>query len=103
MPDSVSGLDLTPPCTLQINVSPYSMEDVHRARHQHDLQQGAALHLHLDHQHMGVGGDDSWSPSVHAEFLVPPAPYRFSVALAPALPAHSATGLWKALGLERSS
>jgi beta-galactosidase len=40
-------------------------------------------HLTLDHVHMGVGGDDSWSPSVHAEYLVPPAVYSFSVSLMP--------------------
>eukprot|EP00955_Chlamydomonas_euryale_P002246 24497-Chlamydomonas_euryale.AAC.1 len=32
---------------------------------------------------MGVGGDDSWSPSVHAQYLVPPAAYGFSLALIP--------------------
>ncbi|KAL6744638.1 hypothetical protein V8C86DRAFT_3127644 [Haematococcus lacustris] len=40
-------------------------------------------HLSLDYRHMGVGGDDSWSPSVHPEFLVPPAQYTFSFALLP--------------------
>ena len=40
-------------------------------------------HLHLDHAHMGDGGDDSWSPSVHLEYLVPPAVYSFSLTLCP--------------------
>lgn len=43
----------------------------------------APLHVHLDAAHMGVGGDDSWSPSVHDTYLVPPGVYDFSVALLP--------------------
>ncbi|CAI6005012.1 unnamed protein product [Closterium sp. NIES-64] len=31
----------------------------------------------------GVGGDDSWTPSVHKEFLLPPRPYAFGVAFRP--------------------
>jgi hypothetical protein len=43
----------------------------------------AMLHVHLDAAHMGVGGDDSWSPSVHDAYLVPPGEYSFGVALLP--------------------
>ena len=32
---------------------------------------GGGVHVHVDHRHMGVGGDDSWTPCVHPEFLVP--------------------------------
>jgi beta-galactosidase len=28
---------------------------------------------------MGVGGDDSWTPSVHSQYLVLPKPYEFSI------------------------
>jgi hypothetical protein len=37
----------------------------------------------VDAAHMGVGGDDSWSPSVHEEYLVPPAVYRLSLGVLP--------------------
>ena len=40
-------------------------------------------HVHIDHVHMGVGGDDSWSPTVHLPYLVPPAVYEWVMALAP--------------------
>eukprot|EP00879_Flechtneria_rotunda_P008594 GHRR01009005.1.p1 GENE.GHRR01009005.1~~GHRR01009005.1.p1 ORF type:complete len:410 (+),score=156.88 GHRR01009005.1:1132-2361(+) len=40
-------------------------------------------HVHLDVAHMGVGGDDSWSPSVHQEYLVPPGKYSMSLLLRP--------------------
>ena len=35
------------------------------AKHDYELVPDAYTHLHLDHRHMGVGGDDSWSPSLH--------------------------------------
>lgn len=41
------------------------------------------LQVHLDHKHMGLGGDDSWSPSVHENFLVQPIPYKFSMSFCP--------------------
>lgn len=48
------------------------------------------LQVHLDHRHMGVGGDDSWTPCVHEEYLLPPAAsYRFSLRLRPLLPSSS--------------
>jgi hypothetical protein len=33
------------------------------------VQQEGAVHLHLDAAHMGVGGDNSWTPSVHPEYV----------------------------------
>ena len=35
------------------------------AKHDYELSADPFTHLHLDHRHMGVGGDDSWSPSLH--------------------------------------
>jgi hypothetical protein len=32
---------------------------------------------------MGVGGDDSWTPSVHSKYLLPPTQYKYSVRLSP--------------------
>jgi hypothetical protein len=43
----------------------------------------ARTYVCMDAAHKGVGGDDSWSPSVHAEYLVPPAAYGFSLCLMP--------------------
>jgi beta-galactosidase len=73
--------------SMQVNVSRYSCSTLERAHHQHELvpEDTQHLHLHLDAAHMGVGGDDSWSPSVHKRYLVPPAPYTLSLALLPIL------------------
>jgi len=43
----------------------YSMSNLSLARHDYDLQPDGINHVYLDHLHMGLGGDDSWSPSVH--------------------------------------
>ena len=42
----------------------YSLAAFSRASHDYELTTDGALHVHLDAAHMGVGGDDSWSPSV---------------------------------------
>jgi beta-galactosidase len=77
---------------MQMNASMYSTEELHCSRHEYELQdivrqgltQGPrAVHLHLDAAMMGVGGDDSWSPSVHDSYLVKPGLYRFSLTITP--------------------
>lgn len=35
------------------------------ARHDHEIVRDGRVHVYLDHRHIGSGGDDSWSPSVH--------------------------------------
>lgn len=67
------------------------MECVHQATHTHELQADAdgALHVHVDAAHMGVGGDDSWSPTVHEAYLLPPAKYSLGLWLMP-LPDYAA-------------
>lgn len=60
-------------------VSPYSTEQLARVTHWHLLQPEPGLWLNLDHRHMGVGGDDSWSPSVHPEYLLNAGEYRYTL------------------------
>lgn len=51
-------------------LSRYSQRQLHETRHHHLLREEAGCWLNLDAFHMGVGGDDSWSPSVSPEFLL---------------------------------
>ncbi|WP_434362635.1 beta-galactosidase [Parasalinivibrio latis] len=51
-------------------LSPYSSEMLAKAQHTNELVTDGHYYLNIDAAHMGVGGDDSWSPSVHPEFLV---------------------------------
>lgn len=51
------------------SLSRYSDQQLRDATHHHLLQEEEGCWLHLDAFHMGVGGDDSWSPSVAPEFV----------------------------------
>ncbi len=111
LPVALAAFPTRGSAAMQLNVSPYSMAQLHAARHEFELHRGGlvedpataavatllppgeqplATHLVLDHAHMGVGGDDSWSPSTHEAYLVPPAAYSFSLALLPVRPEAAA-------------
>ncbi|CAI9102953.1 OLC1v1001355C1 [Oldenlandia corymbosa var. corymbosa] len=74
---------------MQMNASYYSTAELEKATHNDELQKGNKIEVHLDHKHMGLGGDDSWSPSVHEDFLVPAVPYVFSIRLRSVTPSTS--------------
>ena len=46
------------------------------AKHEHELAPDRRVHVHLDAEHMGLGGDDSWSPSVLEVGFAPAATCR---------------------------
>ncbi|EHH0680885.1 beta-galactosidase [Vibrio vulnificus] len=68
----------------QFSVSQYAQQQLAEAKHTHDLVAQEQIYLRLDHQHMGVGGDDSWSPSVHKEFQLTEKHYRYQLRFSPA-------------------
>ncbi|KAL2478168.1 glycoside hydrolase family 2 protein [Forsythia ovata] len=68
---------------MQMNASYYSTAELERATHNRELVKGENIEVHLDHKHMGIGGDDSWSPCVHDKYLVPAIQYSFSIRLSP--------------------
>lgn len=92
-----SSFDGSPP--MQMNASFYKTEDLDKATHEEELRRGQSIEVHLDHKHMGLGGDDSWSPSVHEEFLVPPIPYQFSMSFCP-LTSDSEQLSWKQIEVD---
>jgi beta-galactosidase len=51
-------------------VSRYAQSVLANATHTNELFADHCIYLRIDSQHMGVGGDDSWSPSVHSEYLI---------------------------------
>jgi len=61
---TTSGLHLNC-CKYRFLVGRYSMSNLSLARHDYELQPDGINHVYLDHLHMGLGGDDSWSPSLH--------------------------------------
>lgn len=49
--------------SLQASVSPFSADALTEAKHDAELRPSDdSVHVHLDTQHMGVGGHDSWTP-----------------------------------------
>lgn len=63
----------------QFNISRYSQKQLMETSHRHLLQPEAGTWLNLDGFHMGVGGDDSWSPSVSPEYQLSAGRYHFQI------------------------
>ena len=62
-------------------VSDFGVESLMRAEHTFECIEQSALHVHVDGYHMGVGGDDSWTPSVRPEYLLNAETYRWGFRL----------------------
>lgn len=80
---------------MQMSASYYHTAELDRATHNEDLVKGDSIEVHLDHKHMGLGGDDSWSPCVHNKYLIPAVPYSFSMRFRPITPATSGQEIYK--------
>lgn len=55
---------------LAFSASEFDLDTLMQAQHTNELFSADALHIHIDGFHMGVGGDDSWSPSVKPPYLL---------------------------------
>lgn len=64
------------------NISRYSQRQLRETSHRHRLTPEAGSWLNIDGFHMGVGGDDSWSPSVSPEYLLDKQRYHYAVSWA---------------------
>ena len=82
---SGKGLLISAPFGKVINFSAhhYSQENLTAAKHPFDLKRADLLTLNLDFQQMGLGGDDSWNPRTHEEFLLDGEQYSFSYTIWP--------------------
>lgn len=61
------------------SVSRYSQSQLTKTSHRHLLTQEAGCWINLDGWHMGVGGDDSWSPSVSPQYLLSDNHYQYHI------------------------
>ncbi len=61
------------------NVSEFGQAQLDCAKHTCDLSPQDCIFVYIDHAHMGVGGDDSWSPSTHKAFLLEEKRYHYSI------------------------
>lgn len=80
---------------MQLSASYYTTAELDRATHNEELIKGDNIEVHLDHKHMGLGGDDSWTPSVHDKYLIPPVPYSFSMRFSPITGSNSGYDIYK--------
>ncbi len=63
------------------SVSRFSQQQLAAARHTHELEAHAGTYVFFDGFHMGVGGDDSWTPSVKPEYRLEAGDYRWRFTL----------------------
>lgn len=77
------GLLATGEPFMNVNVQDYSMKALNESKTSHFLVRGDKTYVNIDLKQMGLGGDDSWSPRVHAEYLLREKEYRFSFTLKP--------------------
>jgi len=61
------------------SLSRYGQQQLREVTHHHKLREEPGCWLNLDAFHMGVGGDDSWSPSVSPEFILQKRQLRYRV------------------------
>jgi beta-galactosidase len=64
------------------SLSRYGQQQLAAAKHSCDLSENSGVYVYLDGYHMGVGGDDSWSPSVKAAYLLNQSQYHWGFVLA---------------------
>ncbi|KAA1261131.1 Beta-galactosidase [Rubripirellula obstinata] len=65
------------------SIWPWSIENLSAAQHTYDLKPQGFHTLNLDHQQMGVGGNDSWSPKAMPlrHYQIPAGDYQWSFVL----------------------
>ena len=63
------------------SVSRYGQEQLANATHTHELERSKCLYVYIDGFHMGVGGDDSWTPSVKTRYRLQEREYQWGLVL----------------------
>jgi beta-galactosidase len=66
---------------LQFTVHDYSDQALLTSKTTPELSKDGHITLSLDYRQMGLGGDDSWSPRTHPEYLLKDADYDFKFLL----------------------
>jgi len=63
------------------SVQPYSTAQLRDTAYHDQLREEKGLYLNLDGHHMGLGGDDSWTPSVAPEYQLGAGCYSMQITL----------------------
>lgn len=62
---------------LNIGAHHYSLENLTKAKHTVELQDAPFVTFNVDFQQQGLGGDNSWQPRTHEEYLLTGKMYRY--------------------------
>ena len=62
---------------LNFSAHHYTLANLENAKHNIDLKPSEQITLNIDFQQMGLGGDDSWHPRTHPEFLLSDKTYNY--------------------------
>ncbi|KDN11236.1 Beta-galactosidase [Gilliamella apicola] len=63
----------------KFNVNQYGTEQLIEKTHRHLLEPRSCAYISIDAYHMGIGGDDYWTPNVHHEFLLTDKHYSYQL------------------------
>lgn len=64
------GLQVEGAPLINFSVWPFTLDDLQRAKHAHELPQRSFHTVHVDWQLHGVGGDDSWGARTHDQYTL---------------------------------
>ena len=56
---------------LSFSTLPFTLDDLRKATHPHDLSTGDTNWVFIDHRVHGVGGDNSWGERTHPQYTLP--------------------------------
>lgn len=83
------GLLVTGEEPLSVSAWNFPMEDIEYRPSQVERRHGGSIlkkdmvWLNIDHQQMGVGGDNTWGAQVHPEYTITPHEWKYSFTLQP--------------------
>jgi hypothetical protein len=83
MDEDKLGLLVSGSSPFNVSVHDYTVENLTAAKHTYEVKSHDAITWNLDYQLMGLGGDDSWNPRTHKEYLLKPGTYKYRIKLSP--------------------
>ncbi len=68
---------------LNVSAHTYDLKEFDQATHTYQVKETDHVTFNLDYAQMGLGGDDSWTPATHQEYLLDSTAYSYQVRLRP--------------------
>jgi len=68
---------------MNTSVHHYTLENLTSSLHTYEVKNSTKITWNLDYQLMGLGGDDSWNPRTHEEYLLKALKYNYLIWISP--------------------